>query len=141
MSDTVRVTYALEFDREFVQNDTLDWWRSHLRMESDEITWDDVYKELARVIIGSQHYKKFSVTAIDDSQAFAGFQVGLTVGVENGKPDTKVTTHRRRKVSKPLTTTTLGGHGTVSTTKVFESPSVPPSSPIAPAKTSEKANG
>ena len=138
MSDTVRVTYALEFDREFVQKDTLDWWRSHLRMESDEITWDDVYKELARVIIGSQHYKKFSVTAIDDSQEFAGFQVGLTVGVENGKPDPKVTAHRRKKVSEPRTTSQPRAR-LVSTASIASSPPPPP--PAVPAKTAEKADG
>lgn len=39
--------------------------------DPDKATWDDVYEELAKVLVGSEHYSKFSATAISDLHAFA----------------------------------------------------------------------
>lgn len=76
MSDTAKVVYEVEFDLNSVEDHPIEWWGAQLRIEfedSDKPTWSEVYAELARVVIGSTHYQRYCITAIEDVRRFQSY--------------------------------------------------------------------
>lgn len=86
MGSVVQVTYALQLNREAIQEFPLAWWIGALRIDSLDPTWDHVYRELTRVLIGQPQYKNFSQTAILDAERFTKLKLYETVEVELSKP-------------------------------------------------------
>lgn len=105
-----QVTFTVQLDTDAVQNHlSLGGWVKVLNIDVVEPTWDHVYRELATVLVGSPHYRRFCNTAQWDSKHWTAFKLydrvetntPATPGFEQTSEDAKPT--EKPKVVTPPT--------------------------------------
>lgn len=77
------VSFTVQLDTEAVKNHlSLRGWVRVLDIDAVEPTWDHVYRELATVLVGAPHYRRFCKTAQSDADNWTGFKLYDRVQVQ-----------------------------------------------------------
>lgn len=71
-----QVTFTVQLDTDAVQNHlSIAGWVLVLNIDVVEPTWDDVYRELGKILVGAPHYQRFCWTAQGDMRNLTGFKL------------------------------------------------------------------
>ena len=71
-----QVSFVVQLDTNAIQGHLgLSQWVKALNIDTPEPTWDHVYRELGKILVGAPHYKNYCKTAMSDNKEFSIFKL------------------------------------------------------------------